>query len=184
MALAAFKSKYTGEQMENLLDKINELSEVDRDSAFNTLYPYTHSASVFETEDVKVTSTVSSLNITQIIIMKTKCSTSWYNDQDIIFLFKKGNVKPSALYISLDNWQTGTSICETLTVYIDFYINNEWITKTQKTYGYTYNQVITFDLPEEETNQIRIRCIRSDNPSSRTSVSVTLKNIYIDYKYA
>ena len=180
----AFKSKYTGEQMEGLLDKINELSEVDKDSTFNTLYPYTHSASIFETEDVKITSTVTNLNLTQIIIMKTKSSSSWKNDQNITFLFKKGNIIPSTLYIDLDNWQTGTSVCETLTVYIDYYINNQWVTKVQQTYGYTYNTVITFNLPKEETNQIRMRCIRADNPSGSSQVSVTLKNIYVEYKNA
>ena len=61
-SINAFKSKYTGEQLEELFDKLKELAPpIDTTKAFSTLYPYTCSG-CYENDNIKITAKGSNSN--------------------------------------------------------------------------------------------------------------------------
>lgn len=55
MAVSAFKTKYTGEQIEELFDKLKDLGPaIDITKTFTTEYPYIGASNIYETDNIKI----------------------------------------------------------------------------------------------------------------------------------
>lgn len=146
---------------------------------FNTKYPYTCSATSYETDNIKITTNVNKLDVFSLVFeIPATSSSSWSADSYLIFEFKSKLITPALLSFTVTDWQTGYSNVYEDVLHVDYYINNTW--KEQVTYtipaaSYTTRN-FEIELPHVATTQIRIRITQS-----KGGPSIKFSNMYVGF---
>lgn len=156
MAVGAFKTKYTGQQMEELFDKLNDMEEVGNtpDGILTTSYPYTRTKNKYETDNIIITSIPNASNtgtIEDVIFNDTlsgiECNQA--KEYSIIHEFKNNiKIKLKAIHI-LEYCYYANDNPSVKIYYVDEETQNEILLHTEtwkvKTASSNYNIDVNID---------------------------------------
>lgn len=121
---------------------------------FSTKYPYTLTTSTYETDNIHIQLNNASSLWT---LLFTENGIWVSSGTSLVFTFKNKKITPAVLDFKINSWNTGSTSVPSSNLYIDYYINNEWVNKVAYPIELFASPEVNIELPSEQVESLRVR---------------------------